>query len=134
MSSLPLSVVEGNPSLGHIHDLKVLDMMTGVRLKEKSKKFAKIIRGVNGATRIGILYLLSHKPMEAHAIASNIDVPENLVSHHLKQMLISGWVNKTRIGRAVTYELDEKIFKTIVKFFEDTPLGQEYFPKKSLYL
>lgn len=108
-------------------------MHTGIRLKEKSKKLARIIRGISGYSRLGILYLLLHKPLEAHEITSSIDLPPSLVSHHLKQMHRSGWVKKTRIGRNVTYELDEKIFKEITKFFDGTPLQRQLTPKKSLY-
>lgn len=108
-------------------------MNTGIRLKEKTKKVAKIIRGISGPTRLGILYLLLHKPLEAHEIVSDIDLPASLVAHHLKQMYRSGWVKKTRIGRNVTYELEEKVFKEITKFFDGTPLQRKLTPKKSLY-
>lgn len=63
--------------------------------------------------------------MEAHDIAANIDLSENLVSHHLKQMFRSGWVKKTRIGRNMTYELNTKVFKNLLKFFEGTPLSRK---------
>lgn len=98
-------------------------MITGIRLKEKSKKFSRIIRGISQAHRLGILYILAHKPMEAHDIAANIDLPENLVSHHLKRMYVSGWVTKTRIGRNMMYEINPRILKTLMKYFEGTPLA-----------
>lgn len=108
-------------------------MHTGIRLKEKSKKVAKIIRGINGPTRLGILYLLLHKPLETHEIVSDIDLPASLVAHHLKQMYRSGWVKKTRVGRNVTYELEEKVFREIAKFFEGTRLQWKLTPKKTLF-
>ncbi len=106
-------------------------MLTGIRLKEKSKRFAKFIRGISHAHRLGILYVLTHKPMEAHDIAETIDLPQNLVSFHLSKMHREGWVTKTRIGRAVTYELSKKIERTIEKFFEETPLAKVFFSKNS---
>lgn len=99
-------------------------MHTGIRLKEKTKKLAKIIRGINGPTRLGILYLLLHKPLEAHEIVSDIDLPANLVAHHLKGMYTAGWVNKMRIGRSVTYQINEKVFLEIQKFIDDSQLAQ----------
>ena len=100
-------------------------MITGIRLKEKSKKFSRIIAGVSQAHRLGILYILAHKPMEAHDIAANIDLSENLVSHHLKRMLKSGWVTKARIGRNMTYEVNPRVFKNLMKFFEKTPFERK---------
>ena len=100
-------------------------MITGIRLKEKSKKFSRIVRGVSQAHRLGILYILSHKPMEAHDIAANIDLPENLVSHHLKLMFASGWVKKTRIGRNMMYEVNSRVFNKLLIFFEGTPLSRK---------
>ena len=111
-------------------------MITGIRLKEKSKNFSRIIRGVSHAHRLGILYILSHKPMEAHYIAANIDFSENLISHHLKQMLVSGWVIKTRIGRTMMYEINPKVFKNLMKFLEGTPLARKIVlrdPRKDKY-
>ncbi len=104
--------------------------MTGIRLKEKSKKFAKILRGISHQHRLGMLYLLIHKPTEAHDIAETIDLPQNLVSFHLSKMHKEGWVTKTRIGRNVTYEFNKKIERIIEKYFEDTPLAKLFSFKK----
>lgn len=107
-------------------------MITGIRLKEKSKKFARIVRGAAQAHRLGILYILAYKPMEAHDIAENIDLPENLVSHHLAIMLASGWVTKIRIGRNMMYEVNPRIFRNLMKYFEGTPLARKVVFKDPL--
>ena len=70
--------------------------------------------------------------MEAHDIARNIDLPENLVSHHLKLMFTSGWVTKTRIGRNMMYELNPRILKALMKYFEGTPLARKVIFKDPL--
>ena len=82
----------------------------------------RIVRGVAHEHRLGILYILAHEPMEAHDIAANIDLAENLVSHHLKEMFRSGWVKKTRIGRNMMYEVNLKVFNNLMNLFEGTPL------------
>ena len=104
-------------------------MLTRARLKEKVKPFARRIRGVAQLYRMGILYLLAHEPMEVTTITDHLGLAENLVSHHLKQMYLSGWVVKTRKGRTVTYRLNEKAFFEFNRLFEDTPFDKEVLSK-----
>jgi len=104
-------------------------MLTGIRLKEKVKQYAKHMRGIAHGHRLGIIYLLAHQPMEVRDITSNIDLAENLVSHHLKQMYQSGWVVKTRVGRRVTYKLNEKAFFELNRFLTDTPFQRSILAK-----
>ncbi len=96
-------------------------MVTRVRLREKIKPHAARIRGIAHPHRLSILYLLCHDALDVRDIVAHVDLPENLVSHHLKQMLLSGWVTKTRTGRRVTYQLQEKAFRDIYAFLSDTP-------------
>lgn len=104
-------------------------MLTRARLKEKVKPFTRRFRGVAQVYRIGTLYLLAHEPMEAHTIADHLGLAENLVSHHLKQMYLAGWVLKTRTGRIVTYRLNEKAFFEFNRLFEDTPFDRDVLSK-----
>ncbi|MCL4359940.1 metalloregulator ArsR/SmtB family transcription factor [Patescibacteria group bacterium] len=104
-------------------------MYTGVRLKEKIKPVARMARGISHAQRLSILYLLMHRPMEAREIVADIDLPESLVSHHLKVMYASGWLRKTKVGRSVTYELNDIILEDLKKFFATTPFWRNRFGK-----
>jgi DNA-binding transcriptional ArsR family regulator len=104
-------------------------MLTRARLKEKVKPVARRIRGISQVYRIGILYILAHEPMEVHTICDNLGIAENLVSHHLKQLYLTGWVVKTRTGRVVTYRLNEKAFFEFNRLFEDTPFHRDVLSK-----
>jgi len=104
-------------------------MLTRARLKEKVKPFARRIRGVAQLYRLGILYLLAHDPMEVHDITDCLGIAENLVSHHLTQLYKTGWVVKTKRGRAVVYRLNEKAFFEFNRMFEDTPFHKDVLSK-----
>jgi len=104
-------------------------MLTRARLREKVKPLTRKIRGIAQLYRIGILYLLAHTSMEASQISDSLGLKENLVSHHLKQMYLSGWVLKIRKGRNVTYRLNEKAFFEFNRLFEDTPFDKEVLSK-----
>jgi DNA-binding transcriptional ArsR family regulator len=104
-------------------------MLTRARLKEKVKPVTRRIRGISQIYRIGVLYLLAHEPMEVHAICDCLGIAENLVSHHLKQLYLTGWVVKTRKGRIVTYRLNEKAFFEFNRLFEDTPFHRDVLTK-----
>jgi len=104
-------------------------MLTRARLREKVKPVTRRMRGIAQLYRIAILYLLAHEPMEMHNITDFLGIKENLVAHHLKQMYLSGWVLKTKKGRTVMYQLNEKAFFEFNRLFEDTPFDREVLSK-----
>jgi DNA-binding transcriptional ArsR family regulator len=104
-------------------------MLTRARLKERVKPLCRRARGMAQVYRIAIIYLLAYEPMEAHTITDHLGLKENLVSHHLKQLYLTGWVLKTRKGRVVTYRLNEKAFFEFTRLFEDTPFEREVLSK-----
>jgi DNA-binding transcriptional ArsR family regulator len=104
-------------------------MLTRARLKERVKPLSRRLKGVSQVYRVAILYLLAHDPMEVHDITDCVGLTENLVSHHLKQLYLTGWVLKTRKGRVVTYRLNEKAFFEFNRLFEDTPFDREVLSK-----
>ena len=106
-------------------------MMTGGRLKEKAKLFAKKYRGIAHPHRLAIVYLLANDPMWVRDIVDHLNLPENLIAHHLKQMYLSGWVLKTREGRNVTYRLNDKAFFEFNRFLADTPFDRQVLSKYS---
>lgn len=96
-------------------------MTTGKRLLAKVAPFAAMVRGVAHPHRIAIVYLLAHDPMWIKDLKNHLGIPQNLVSHHVKQMMRAGWLKKIRIGKHVEYSLNEKIFKELPKLLDDTP-------------
>src|SRR3989304_10520732 len=104
-------------------------MLTGTRLKEKVKPFARRLKGIAHVYRLAIVYLLAQEARQVREITDNLGLPENLVSHHLKQLYLGGWVLKTRKGRDVTYQLNEKAFFEINRLLSDTPYFREVLSK-----
>jgi|SRR3989344_2736164 len=106
-------------------------MVTGKRLHEKVKPFAGRVRGIAHPHRLAIMYLLAHEPLWVRDIVDYLGLAENLVSHHLKQMHATGWVFKEKVGRTVTYRLNEKAFFEIKKLLADTPFERQYLSPKN---
>ena len=106
-----------------------MTMLTRARLREKVKPFVRRFRGISHVHRLAIVYLLAHEHMQVHTIVDSLGIKENLVSHHLRQLNLSGWVLKTRVGRDVTYRLNEKAFVEFNRLFEDTPFEKTVLRK-----
>ena len=104
-------------------------MDTGVRLKENSKKLAQTVHGISHEHRLAIAYLLAHGDMQERDIVANIDLPQNLVAHHLNIMLGSGWVSKVKEGKFATYRLNPKALKTFDELFEGTVYDRNFEKK-----
>ncbi len=106
-----------------------MPVLTRARLREKVKPFVRRFRGISHVHRLSIVYLLAHEPMQVHMIVDSLGIAENLVSHHLHQLNLSGWILKTRVGRVVTYRLNEKAFVEFNRLFDDTPFEKNILRK-----
>ncbi len=106
-------------------------MLTGGRLKEKSKIFAKKYLGIAHPHRMAIVYLLAHDPLWVRDIVMHLNVPENLIAFHLRQMHRTGWVTKIKEGRHTEYRLNEKAFFELARFLSDTPFERNVLSKYS---
>lgn len=107
-------------------------MLTGYRLQERVKPYAKRQQAIAHPIRLSILYLLSHDPMTPHEMASCLDYRENLVAHHLHILLRAGWITKEKKGKNVVYALKERQLFTFYRLFDDTPLYYDVISKKKL--
>jgi len=105
-------------------------MITGVRLKEKVKPYAKKIVGIAHPIRLSILYLLAFKDFPLHEIAENLDYPQNLVSHHLTTLGKGGWVEKKKWKQYVYYHLKHRQLFDWYRLFSGSPLEKEVISKK----
>jgi DNA-binding transcriptional ArsR family regulator len=101
-------------------------MLTRARLREKVKPVVRRFRGMAEMHRLAILYLLAHEPMEVREITDHLGIKENLVAHHLKQLVKTGWIVREKQGRRVTYRLVNKNFSEFFRLFEDTPFEKEF--------
>lgn len=85
-----------------------LPMLTKNRLKEKVRPVAKLMEGVANVYRLAIVYLLSSNDLLSRELVGALGLPQNLVSHHLKVLLATGWVTRERAGKKVTYRLNKE--------------------------
>ncbi len=95
-------------------------MLTGKRLHNKVLPYAKRLRGVDHPHRLAILYLLAHEPMWPRDLAIHLNLPPNLISHHLREMLKAGWVVKEKERRWMLYKLNLKAFGGLRKLLKGT--------------
>jgi predicted transcriptional regulator len=100
-------------------------MTSGKRLLAKVAPYASMARGISNEYRLAILYLLAHDPMWPQDIARHLPIPQNLVAHHLKAMVTSGWLKKKREGKYTMYSINKKVFRQLPQLLIDTPLWRE---------
>ncbi len=105
-------------------------MFTGVRLKEKVKFCGIRMRGIAHNHRLAIAYILAHGELPLHEIVLNVDLPENLVAHHIGIMERTGWVMKRKSGREVYYRLIDRGFFTLMQLVVESPFYRETLMKR----
>jgi len=105
-------------------------MLTGVRLKERTKLFLKKMQGPADTIRLSILYILAYGELPLHEIVANIDKPQSLVAHHILFLEKTGWVSKRKAGRETYYRVNDRYFFELIRFVSDSPLYREKLAKK----
>ena len=105
-------------------------MLTGIRLKEKTKLFTPKMEALAHPHRLGILHILAYGELPLHEIVANLDEKENLVSHHIKKLLITGWVGKRAEGRQTYYFLKERGFFELFRMLIETPFYRNILTKQ----
>ena len=104
-------------------------MVTKNRLQNKVRPTAKQLEGIAHVYRLAIVYLLASNDLDPRELVDYLGLPQTLVAHHLKRLLVTGWVTKTRVGRRVTYRLNEKAFFILNHLLAATPFGRNVLPK-----
>lgn len=105
-------------------------MLTGIRLKEKTRIFALKMQALGHAHRLAILHVLAYGELPLHEIVGNLDEAENLVSHHIKKLLTTGWVGKRVEGRQTYYFLKERGFFELFRMLVETPFYRTTLSKQ----
>ena len=100
-------------------------MTSGKRLLAKVAPFARMARGIGSDYRLAIVYLLAHGPMWPEDISRHLPIAQNLIAHHLRAMVLSGWLKKRRVGGHVLYTLQKKTFREFPKLLAGTPFWSE---------
>ena len=68
---------------------------------------AEICGGLADPSRIMILYTLSQNPRNVTELSSELNMPQPLVSRHLKLLRDRGMVTSERHGTTITYSLGD---------------------------
>ncbi len=88
--------------------------------KEKLTQAASFLNVVSEENRLNILRILRKQERCVYDIWQYLDLPQNLVSHHLKVLKDFGLLNSRRDGKKIIYSLNKvnlKQYKSLlVKF------------------
>lgn len=76
--------------------------------QEVNQLHAEICAGLADPKRITILYMLSEAPKNVTELAHALEMPQPMVSRHLKILRERGMVTAVRHGPAVEYSLGDK--------------------------
>ncbi|MEL6721426.1 MAG: metalloregulator ArsR/SmtB family transcription factor [Bacteroidota bacterium] len=89
-------------------------------LVEKLERISAILKTVAHPLRLGIVYLLEQHPrLSVSEICEMLDEEQSLISHHLKNMRLSGLLSVKRDGRSMMYSLKERDVSLIIECLEN---------------
>lgn len=74
---------------------------------EINQLHAEICAGLADPTRIMLLYALSQTPRNVTELCNDVNMPQSLVSRHLKILRERGMVTSERQGTTVSYTLGD---------------------------
>jgi ArsR family transcriptional regulator len=75
---------------------------------EITQLHAEICAGLADPNRIMILYTLSQSPRNVTELCNELNMPQPLVSRHLKVLRERGMVKTKRLGTIIQYKLADK--------------------------
>lgn len=78
---------------------------------------ALILKTISEATRLKIICLLGKEERCVCEITTALDLPHNLLLHHLKALIGIGLLKKREQGRFTFYRLDQKLMARFKRDF-----------------
>lgn len=94
--------------------------------------YYKLSKAMSDTNRIKIIQMLSDGEQNVTYVADNLDVEENLASHHLRVLASLGFLKSDKKGREVFYRINKpslvRIFKSLIK----TPLFRDIIAESAL--
>lgn len=83
--------------------------------EDKSVELAEVFRLMGDPTRLRIiLTCLEQGPISVGAIAKRLDIPQSLVSHHLRLLRAARLVRGQREGRQIYYGLADEHIRCVL--------------------
>jgi len=81
-------------------------------------KTDRFLRVISQRNRLRILCILKKREMCVCEIWQFLDLPQNLVSHHLKVLKDLGLISSKKVGLKIFYKLNQKVIKKYLKELE----------------
>ncbi|MCA9302279.1 helix-turn-helix transcriptional regulator [Candidatus Nomurabacteria bacterium] len=75
--------------------------------------------------RVKILQMLSEGPLNVSTVADDLNVEENLASHHLRVLHSLGLLKNTKRGRQVFYSLNKAKMVSLIRDLREVPFFKE---------
>lgn len=89
-------------------------------------KTNKVSKAFSDSNRLKILEMLSDTgEMNVGSVAEDLNVEENLASHHLRVLSSLGFLKSKKRGREVFYRLNKVSFVTLLKDLKKNPAFRE---------
>lgn len=85
----------------------------------------KVVKGISDKNRIRILNLLLKDAWRVSDIAFELELEENLASHHLRTLQKNGLVKSVKKGREVFYSINKTKLTSILRQILKKPLIKE---------
>ncbi|MCA9308022.1 MAG: metalloregulator ArsR/SmtB family transcription factor [Patescibacteria group bacterium] len=89
---------------------------------QQSRKISKALSDNN---RVLIMEMLSQGDKNVSKVAEDLNVEENLASHHLRVLSAAGFLQSTKKGREVYYSIHKKKLINIIKTLKKNPIFYE---------
>lgn len=77
----------------------------------KLKKICDFLKIISEENRLKILCILQKKEKCVCEIWQSLNLPQNLISHHLKVLKDFGLISSKRVGLKIFYRLNKKVVK-----------------------
>jgi DNA-binding transcriptional ArsR family regulator len=85
----------------------------------------KVAKGISDKNRIRIINLLLKDSWRVSDIAFELELEENLASHHLRTLQKNGLVKSVKKGREVYYSINKTKITSIIRQLIKKPLIKE---------
>jgi ArsR family transcriptional regulator len=86
---------------------------------------AKVSKALSDKNRMKILQMLSDGETNVSTVAENLNVEENLASHHLRVLSAAGFLKNQKKGREVYYRLNKTRLVSLFKDLNKNPAFKE---------
>ena len=87
--------------------------------KKELKHISKLLKTIAEENRLKIICLLGKGEMCVCEIIEALDLPHNLISHHLKMLTSAGILLKRKVGRFIFYRMNGKNFSSFKSEFQN---------------